>query len=107
MSDVYKSVMQGLGEAIDDSKGKGKPLPRRTVSIEPVKRYEADDIKAIRRSTGFSQKMFAGYLGVSVKTVEAWETGTNSPSGAASRLLSMMETDNDLTSRFPFVVFSE
>ena len=37
-----------------------------------------------------SQKAFAGYLGVSPKTVEAWEAGTNQPSGAASRLLSMM-----------------
>lgn len=59
--------------------------------------------KKIRTSTGMSQKIFASYMGVSDKTVEAWEAGTNHPSGAASRLLSMMEIDEDLIIKFPFV----
>ena len=42
-------------------------------------------------------------MGVSLKTVEAWEAGTNHPSGAASRILSMMEMDADLINNFPFV----
>lgn len=42
-------------------------------------------------------------MGVSDKTVEAWEAGTNHPSGAASRLLSMMEMDEHLVDDFPFV----
>ena len=50
-----------------------------------------------------SQKTFASYVGVSDKTVEAWEAGTNHPSGAASRILNMMEIDKDLIKRFPFV----
>jgi hypothetical protein len=39
----------------------------------------------------------------SEKTVEAWEAGVNHPSGAASRILSMMELDNNLTKKYPFV----
>ena len=50
-----------------------------------------------------SQKIFASYLGVSDKTVEAWESGTNHPSGAASRLLNMMEMNEKLVEEFPFV----
>ena len=42
-------------------------------------------------------------MGVSDKTVEAWEAGTNHPSGAASRILNMMEMDDDLIIKFPFV----
>ena len=42
-------------------------------------------------------------MGMLDKTVEAWEAGTNHPSWAASRLLSMMEMDKDLVMRFPFV----
>ncbi len=42
-------------------------------------------------------------MGVSDKTVEAWEAGTNHPSGAASRLLSMIEKDKELIIKFPFV----
>lgn len=71
--------------------------------VEPVKVYEADEVKKIRNSTGMSQKTFASYVGVSDKTVEAWEAGTNHPSGAASRILNMMEIDKDLIKRFPFV----
>ena len=103
MSNVYESIMTGLNEAIEDAKSKERKLPRRMVTVVPVKEYKAEEVRKIRLSTGMSQKIFAGYIGVSVKTVEAWEAGTNSPSGAASRLLSMMEMDEKLTEEFPFV----
>lgn len=103
MSNVYESIVAGLAEAIEDAKCKEKKLKRRMVTILPVKEYEAAEIKAIRQSTGLSQKLFAGYMGVSDKTVEAWESGKNKPSGVASRLLTMMEMDKELTKVFPFV----
>lgn len=103
MSSVYESIMTGLTEAIEDAKSKEQKLKRRVVTIVPVKEYEASEIKAIRNNTGLSQKLFAGYMGVSDKTVEAWESGKNKPSGAASRLLTMMEMDSELTKEFPFV----
>lgn len=103
MSDVYESIMTGLTEAVEDAKRPDKKLKRRMVSIVPIKAYSAKEIQQIRKETGMSQKLFAGYMGVSAKTVEAWEAGTNHPSGAASRILHMMELDADLTTRFPFV----
>lgn len=63
-------------------------------------------MQEIRKTTGISQKAFASYMGVSDKTVEAWEAGTNHPSGAASRLLSMMEMNHNLVDEFPFVKMS-
>lgn len=103
MSSVYESIMTGLNEAIEDAKSKDNNLHRRTVIVVPVKEYHAEEIKKIRKSTGMSQKTFASYLGVSDKTVEAWEMGINRPSGAASRMLNMMEMDEKLTEKFPFV----
>lgn len=103
MSSVYESIMAGLTEAVEDAKSSEKTLKRKTVSIVPVKQYEAEEIKKIRKSVGMSQRLFASYLGVSEKTVEAWECGTNHPSGAASRILNMMEMDSNLTTAFPFV----
>lgn len=103
MGNVYDSIMAGLAEAVEDAKSKDKKLKRRVVSIVPIKEYRAEEIQDIRKRTGFSQKLFAGYMGVSVKTVEAWEAGTNHPSGAASRILSMMEMDDNLVNTFPFV----
>ncbi len=93
--------MTGLTEAVEDVKE--KKLPRRVVTVLPVKEYQAEEVKAIRNKTGLSQKLFAGYMGVSDKTVEAWESGKNHPSGAASRILNMMEMDEELVSNFPFV----
>lgn len=103
MSSVYESIFAGLNEAIEDAKSEEKKLKRRVVAVEPIKDYSANEVRKIRKSTGLSQRLFAGYMGVSVKTVEAWEAGTNQPSGAASRILSMMEMDESLIERFPFV----
>ena len=103
MSNVYESIMTGLNEALEDAKSEKPILKRHKVIVEPVKVYGPEEVKRIRNSTGMSQKTFASYMGVSDKTVEAWESGTNHPSGAASRLLSMMEMDEDLVIKFPFV----
>lgn len=103
MSKIYNSIITGLTEAVEDAQSTEKKLKRNTVTIVPIKEYHAADIQKIRKSTGFSQQLFAGYLGVSPKTVEAWEAGTNHPSGAASRLLSMLEINNHLIEDFPFV----
>lgn len=103
MKSVYESIMTGLNEAVEDAKGSKNTLKRRVVSVIPVKEYSAQEVQTIRKSTGFSQKLFASYMGVSDKTVEAWEAGTNRPSGAASRILSMMEMNSDLITEFPFV----
>lgn len=107
MERVYESIMTGLVEAVADAKSKEKKLKRRVVSVVPVKDYDAKEIQKIRKKTGLSQKLFAGYMGVSPKTVEAWEAGINRPSGAASRILSMMEMDTELTIRYPFVQGAE
>lgn len=103
MGNVYDSIIAGLTEAIEDAGTKDHKLKKRIVTILPVKTYTAEEIQHIRKKTGLSQKLFASYMGVSVKTVEAWEAGTNHPSGAASRILNMMEMDHDLINHFPFV----
>lgn len=71
--------------------------------VVPVPQYCAETIKKIRETAGMTQKMFAAYLNVSVRTVEAWEAGRNHPSGAAARLLQMMEMDKGLVIKFPFI----
>ena len=100
MKSVYESIMTGLNEAIEDAQSEGKKLNRRTVTIIPVKEYGAEQVRNIRNSVGMSQSTFAGYLGVTKKTGEA---GTNHPSGAASRILNMMEMDTELVEKYPFV----
>lgn len=40
---------------------------------------QAEQIKAIRASTGLSQKNFAEKTGVSARTILSWETGDRNP----------------------------
>ena len=60
MSEIYKSIMAGLREVVDDAVSEKKKLSRRVVTIVPVKKYTATEIKMIRNTTGMSQKLFAG-----------------------------------------------
>lgn len=84
-----------------------KKLDRQDVFVVPIKKYQAEEVRRIRKSLGMSQKVFGGYLGMSQKAVESWETGINHPSGPASRLLAMMEMNRNLTKEYPFVKISE
>ena len=90
MSEFFDNLMEGLNEAVEIERG--KLHGRKTVyEIQPVKKYDGSQIKQIRASIGMTQVLFADYMGVSTKTVEAWEKGTNHPTGTACRLISMLE----------------
>lgn len=96
---MYQDIINGLQEAIEYEKGKRK-LKTVKVSLKPIKKYQADEIKSIRIMLGMSQALFAGFMGVSPKTVEAWESGRNIPDGPASRILSFVQMDPKLPERF-------
>lgn len=49
------------------------------------------EIKRLRERNKVSQPVFARYLNTSESTVEKWETGAKKPSGAALKLLSIVE----------------
>ena len=100
MSKFYDDLMTGLNEAVAIERGELKG--RKTVyEIQPVKTYNNIQIKQIRTDVGMTQVLFASYMGVSCKTVEAWEKGTNHPTGTACRLISMLE--NKTFETLPFV----
>lgn len=52
---------------------------------------DAEDIKRLRESNNVSQPVFARYLNTSESTVEKWESGAKRPSGAALKLLSIVQ----------------
>ncbi|MBQ1609068.1 MAG: helix-turn-helix domain-containing protein [Lachnospiraceae bacterium] len=89
MSALFEDLKEGLQEAIDYERGKGS-AKRTTYVIDPVKKYSNVDIKKIRNRAGMTQAVFADYLGVSPKTIEAWELGRTHPTGPANRLLDIL-----------------
>lgn len=107
MGNIYDSIMAGLTEAAEDVQDKDTKLKQRTVSTISVKAHSAKEIQDIRKRTEFPLTLFASYMGVSAKTVENWEAGINGPSEAASRILNMMEMDDGLVNKFPFVQSTE
>jgi len=92
MSTVFESIIKGLNEAIESERGNLK-LTRRLVHIEEVPVYTSENIKSFRNKLNLSRNVFAELLGVSQKTVEAWEAGTNVPNRSTRRLLQILDDD--------------
>ncbi len=102
---VYSSITKGLTEAIDYEKGiRIKGVKRHKVTISPLPRYSSLEIKEIRNKLNLSQSTFATILGVSIKTIEAWESGKNIPQGPAQRMLGLLEKDNNLLKKYKIII---
>ena len=99
MGSLFEDLEKGLQEAIDFEKGRGKAKTT-TLMIEPVKKYSNEDIKRIRNEAGMTQSVFAKYMGVSPKTVEAWELGRTHPTGPAYRLIDILSDGKEETLSF-------
>lgn len=88
MSSLFEELQTGLLQAIDiEKKQKEKKV---TYRFKPVYKYSNIEIRDIRMKLGMSQSAFASYVGVSKKTVEAWENGRIHPTGPTCRLLDII-----------------
>ncbi len=92
---VYDSIIKGLNEAIQYEKGELKAVKSKHISIAALPRFRGAEIRAIRRKQNMTQKSLAAVLGVSIKTVEAWEADKNVPEGPAQRLLDLIDKDEN------------
>ncbi|MFS8562846.1 MAG: helix-turn-helix domain-containing protein [Rhabdochlamydiaceae bacterium] len=91
MGKLFKELKQGLKEAIAHKKGK-ITLKSEFIEIpEPPIEYSPKRIKKIRSKRNYSQGIFAKVLNVSLKTVQAWESGDRNPNHAALRLLEIID----------------
>ena len=89
---VFDKIKAGLEEAVAYEQGTLE-VQTKKMTVRPVSHYEAEEIKDIRIKTGMTQAIFAEFMGVSVKTVVAWESGRNHPIGSACRLLYLTKAD--------------
>lgn len=89
MSSLFDDLKQGLEEAIDYEKGVGE-ANEKTYTILPIREYSNKEIRELRMKAGMTQSVFASYMGVSPKTVEAWECGSAHPTGPVFRLLDIL-----------------
>ena len=101
MGKMFNDLKEGFEAILSDDKVK---LKKHTINILPLTDYKSSEIKTVRNNVGMTQEAFAHFLGVSKKTVEAWELGYNKPLGSSNRLITMLAADKNLVKKFPFVV---
>ncbi|WP_145520250.1 helix-turn-helix domain-containing protein [Yersinia mollaretii] len=65
-------------------------------NTEQVHRHLLPDVKLLRTSSGMRQEEFAEIVGVSKGLVQSWEQHRRIPSGAALKLLMMIEKNPNL-----------
>ena len=93
MTDVFKSIEQGLKEAIAHANAS-----RETVKIHEI-RIPDTNVQAIRARTGLSQSEFAKSIGVKKSTLLNWEQQRRSPDGPARVLLALIDKDPTIVQR--------
>lgn len=91
MGKLFEELKQGLQDIIAHQEGK-LTLKSEFIEIpQPPKGYGPKKIKSIRTKWNYSQGVFAKVLNVSLKTVQAWESGDRNPNHAALRLLEIVD----------------
>ncbi len=89
--DFFSGIKDGLEGALAYKKGKAS-----NETIVRKRSLPDVNVKAERESLDMTQKAFANVLGVSKRTVEAWETGRSTPSPTAKNLIYLISQKPDL-----------
>lgn len=89
MSEVGKSLIQGLEEALEYARGQPKGAIVHKVNVP-----EEIDVTAIREKLHMSRKKFSDEFGFSIRTLEKWERGERSPEGPARAYLTVIDKDS-------------
>ena len=91
MSEAFKSIKQGLTEAVEFAQGQ----PGEAV----VHEFAPLDIKAVRAKVGMTQAEFAMTFGISLGTLRHWERGDRKPQGPALVLLNVVAKEPEAVLR--------
>ena len=83
--DKFTELMGSAHEALEHARGK-RSLRTTTLPLPP-KPLNGRAVKRVRAALRASQAVFARYLNVSTKLVQAWEGGRRTPEGPALVLL--------------------
>jgi len=93
---IAQDIIKGLEQALEYERGNRKVAHSTKIYIAPMPKYSAEDIKSIRNDLKMTQWVFADLIGVSQKTVEAWESGTRKPAGSAIRMIQLITNNKGI-----------
>ena len=86
MSKRVQSKQESSGEALG-LKLLQSVREMKAAQAERVTKIEPNEVAVARQQTGLSQAQFAEALCISKRTLQEWEQGRRSPSGAAQALI--------------------
>jgi putative transcriptional regulator len=95
--DMFADLMGSAQEALEHARGK-RSL-RTTALPLPPQPLDGRAVKRVRATLRASQAVFARYLNVSTKLVQAWEGDRRSPEGPALVLLHLAARQPELLER--------
>ena len=84
-------LVRDMKDVADHYEGKKKLTLRTYSAIAPAPELKPKDIIKLREARNLSRPLFAQILNVPPVTVRKWESGERKPSGAALRLLEIMQ----------------
>lgn len=90
---VYREYMNGDTSHVEIV---NVPMP---VKIE----FSADTIKKLRNQIGTTQAELANLVGVSKRTVEAWESNRSEPNRSAQKLLTLLIQDKSFVNKLKLI----
>ena len=97
---LFEDLKKSLNESIEFAQGDPTKGTVRSLSFKALPELSKTQIKSIREETHLSAAAFANVIGVSAKTIEAWESGRSIPSGPSKRLLQMFKEKPEFTKEF-------
>ena len=103
MNNIYQEIIDEGNEILEKGLGHLRSRTRTYAPVSPVKKYAPHEIKALREKSNYTQSFFGKILGVSPKTVYAWESGANNPPGTALRTFQILEQDPHALDKYIFI----
>lgn len=92
--DLFSNMEEGLEAAL--AHHRGEDVPGLLVHERTLPDVDAAEI---RKSLSLTQRAFATILGVSYRTVEAWESGRSNPTPTARKLMYLIQEDHSLVQK--------
>ena len=88
-------LLAGLQSTLKEVKAwkRGEEVPGLVIHERTLPDVDAADV---RKSLSLTQRAFAAILGVSCRTVEAWESGRSNPTPTARKLMYLIQEDHSL-----------
>jgi putative transcriptional regulator len=96
VADRIKERLEKFTDALESGESIQDKFTCRKVEfrLEPQP-YDPGKVKQTRNLLRASQRIFAIFLGTSVKTIQAWEQGTSAPNKMACRFMDQIRRDPD------------